>query len=83
MLNIVIWKSYRFKEKEMRLAFIDTTGHTVVDTEDLCLAERLFNEALDNGKMAVKINPGRQREHLREFDQYADEIQFTGRMVGG
>ena len=67
----------------MKLVFMDTTGDTVIEVTDLYLAEDFFHKALDNGKMAVKIGPDNQRELLTEFDQYADEIHFTDRMVGG
>ena len=66
----------------MKLVFIDTTGDTKIETDDLFLAEEFFHKALDDGKMAVNVSP-EGRDHLREFDPTAKEIHFTGRMVGG
>ena len=66
----------------MKLVFMDHTGDTEVEVDNLYLAEELFHKALDGGKMAVKVSQD-GRDHLREFDPTAEEIHFTGRMVGG
>ncbi len=82
ILPIFRKKNYRSKEKKMKLVFMDHTGDTEVEVDNLYLAEELFHEALDGGRMAVKVSPD-GRDHLREFDPTAKEIHFTGRMVGG